>query len=171
VAFPVIVGEDIPDFRTISDFRKENLVHMQLLYVQTLQLCTEVGLVKLGYMALDGGKVKANALRHKATNYNWMKEEVGSLSEKVTDLPAQDDEQFGNRHGDKLPNELTRRESRLKKRQVKHWKKRFISSQRTTWRRCKRCSPSGTDGLSTAGVKTTNQERSGDLSQRKREVE
>ena len=122
VAFRVIVGEDIPDFRTISDFRKDNLEHMQSLFVQTLQVCAEAGLVKLGRVALDGAKVKANASRHKALSYDRMKKEEARLQQEIAELMAHadaadaaDDEQFGDRHGDELPDELARRKSRLAK--------------------------------------------------------
>lgn len=122
VAFRVIVGEDIPDFRTISDFRKDNLEHMQSLFVQTLQVCAQAGLVRLGRVALDGAKVKANASRHKAMSYDRMKEEEQRLTQEIAELMAQanaadaaDDEQFGDRHGDELPDELARRASRLEK--------------------------------------------------------
>lgn len=122
VAFRVIVGDDIPDFRTISDFRKDNLEHMQSLFVQTLQVCAQAGLVKLGRVALDGSKFKANASRHKAMSYDRMQDEEERLQAEIADLMAQseaadseDEERFGDRHGDELPAELARRESRLKK--------------------------------------------------------
>lgn len=122
VAFRTIVGEDIPDFRTISEFRKNNLQHMESLFVQTLQVCAAAGLVKLGRVALDGAKVKANASRHKAMSYDRMKEEEARLQQEIAELlakaqaaDASDDQQFGDRHGDELPDELARRESRLKK--------------------------------------------------------
>ena len=66
VAFRVIVGEDIPDFRRISEFRRRHLEHMQLLFIEVLALCREAGLLKVGRLSLDGTKVKANASRHKA---------------------------------------------------------------------------------------------------------
>ena len=122
VAFRVIVGEDIPDFRTISDFRKNNLEHMESLFVQTLMVCAQAGLVKLGRVALDGAKVKANASRHKAMSYDRMKEEEARLQQEIAELMAKadaadadDDGQFGDRHGDELPDELARRQSRLEK--------------------------------------------------------
>ncbi len=122
VAFRVIVGEDAPDFRTISDFRKDNLEHMQSLFVQTLQVCAEAGLVKLGRVALDGAKIKANASRHKAMSYDRMKEEEERLTKEIAELLAsaeavdtEEDEQFGDRRGDELPAELARRQSRLEK--------------------------------------------------------
>jgi transposase len=122
VAFRVIVSEDIPDFRTISDFRKDNLDHVQSLFVQTLMVCEQAGLVKLGRVALDGAKVKANASRHKAMSYDRMKQEEERLAQEIAELMAQanaadaaDDEQFGDRSGHELPDELARRESRLEK--------------------------------------------------------
>jgi transposase len=66
LTFRAITGDDIPDFRTISDFRKLHLKELEGLSIQVLQLCQKAGLVKLGHIALDGTKVKANASRHKA---------------------------------------------------------------------------------------------------------
>jgi transposase len=66
LTYRVITGDDIPDFRTISDFRKLHLKELQRLFVQVLRLCQQAGLVKLGHIALDGTKIKANASRHKA---------------------------------------------------------------------------------------------------------
>jgi len=122
VAFRVIVGEDIPDFRTISDFRKDNLEHMQALFVDVLSVCAETGLLKLGRIALDGSKIKANASRHKAMSYGRMQEKEEQLQNEIEELLAraqarddEEDQQFGNHRGDELPDELARRESRLKK--------------------------------------------------------
>ena len=75
VACRVIVGEDIPDFRTISDFRKTHLARLEALFVEVLKLCALAGLAKVGTVALDGTKVKANASRHKAMSYDRMQEE------------------------------------------------------------------------------------------------
>ncbi|MBI1313501.1 IS1182 family transposase [bacterium] len=122
IAFRVIVGEDIPDFRTISDFRKDNLEHLQSLFVQTLLVCQQAGLVKLGRVALDGSKVKANASRHKAMSYERMLSEEQRLQQEIADLLAaakqadeDEDARFGDRHGEELPDELKRRETRLEK--------------------------------------------------------
>ncbi|MHC4416602.1 MAG: transposase, partial [Planctomycetota bacterium] len=70
--FRVIVQDDVPDFRTISDFRKLHLAELKGLFVQVLRLCQKAGLVKLGHVSLDGTKVKANASRHKAMSYERM---------------------------------------------------------------------------------------------------
>ena len=81
VTFRVIVGPDIPNFRTISDFRKRPLPELADLFVQGLRLCQEAGLVKLGHVSLDGTKIKANASRHKAMSYQRMQEEEKRLQQ------------------------------------------------------------------------------------------
>src|SRR5436305_12856009 len=68
-----VTGMQTPDFRTISDFRKRHMAALKELFVQVLRLCQEAGLVKLGHVALDGTKVKANASKHKAMSYGRMK--------------------------------------------------------------------------------------------------
>src|SRR4051812_29322481 len=123
VACRVIVGQDIPDFRTISDFRKTHLVRLEALFVEVLKLCALAGLAKVGTIALDGTKVKANASRHKAMSYDRMKTEETRLQEEIAKLLADaqaaddaEDLQHGpGRHGDELPDELARRQSRLAK--------------------------------------------------------
>ena len=123
ISFKVIVGDDIPNFRTISDFRKLHLKELQQLFVQILQLCQEAGLVKLGHIALDGTKIKANASRHKAMSYGRMlkeekrlTEEIKQLLEKAQAVDQQEDDKYGpDRRGDELPEELARRGSRLKR--------------------------------------------------------
>ena len=123
ISFKVIVGDDIPDFRTISDFRKLHLKELQQLFVQVLRLCQEAGLVKLGHIALDGTKIKANASRHKAMSYGRilkeekrLAEEIGQLLEKAQTIDEQEDNEYGtDRRGDELPEELARRQSRLKR--------------------------------------------------------
>ena len=123
VACRVIVGEDIPDFRTISDFRKIHLARLEALFVEVLKLCALAGLAKVGTIALDGTKVKANAARHKAMSYDRMKAEEERLKQEIAKLLAEaqavddaEDLQHGpDRHGDELPDELARRRSRLAK--------------------------------------------------------
>ena len=123
VACRVIVGEDIPDFRTISDFRKIHLARLEALFVEVLKLCALAGLARVGTIALDGTKVKANASRHKAMSYDRMKSEEIRLKEEIAKLLAEaeatdkveDIEHGPDRHGDELPDELARRQSRLAK--------------------------------------------------------
>ena len=63
-----------PDFRTISDFRKRHLSALADLFLQVLLLCRAAGLVRLGHIAIDGTKLKANASRHKAMSYARMQQ-------------------------------------------------------------------------------------------------
>ncbi len=65
ITFRVLAVNNTPDFRTISDFRKDHLDALSRLFLQVLMLCQQSGLVKLGHVALDGTKVKANASKHK----------------------------------------------------------------------------------------------------------
>jgi transposase len=123
VACRVIVGEDFPDFRTISDFRKIHLARLEALFVEVLKLCALAGLAKVGTIALDGTKVKASASRHKAMSYDRIKTEEFRLKEEITKLladaeaidKAEDSEHGPDRQGDELPDELARRQSRLAK--------------------------------------------------------
>src|ERR671916_2186659 len=88
VACRVIVGEDIPDFRTLSDFRKTHLARLEALFVEVLNLCALAGLARVGTIALDGTKVKANASRHKAMSYDRIKAEEARLKQEIATLLA-----------------------------------------------------------------------------------
>ena len=123
MACRVIVGEDTPDFHAISEFRRRHLAAFEKLFVEVLKLASASGLLKVGRLALDGTKIKANASRHKAMSYDRMQTEEIRLQQEIRELLAQaesedqaEDAQHGaNRRGDELPDELQRRESRLKK--------------------------------------------------------
>ena len=114
IAFRVLAANNTPDFRTVSDFRKDNLAALSDLFLQVLVLCQRAGLVKLGHVALDGTKVRANASKHKAMSYKRMKEEAGRLAAEVAELlrraqEADDEEnrRYGReQRGDELPEEL-----------------------------------------------------------------
>jgi len=123
VPFRVLAAGNEPDFRTISDFRKNHLEALQGLFEQVLEMALEAGAMKLGRVSLDGTKIKANASKHKAMSYGRMKEKQQQLKEEVKQLLAQaeaadaeEDERHGrNCRGDELPAELRRRETRLAK--------------------------------------------------------
>jgi transposase len=123
VAFRVLAAGNEPDFRTISDFRKLHLNALHSLFEQVLKLALTAGAIKLGRVALDGSKIKANASKHKAMSYKRMKEEERNLRAEVRQLlnqaKAADDEEdarYGkDKSGDELPEELSRRETRLKR--------------------------------------------------------
>jgi transposase len=120
LAFLAIVGDDRPDFRTISDFRKEHLERLAGLFVQVLRLAAKAGLVRLGNLSFDGSKFTGQASRHKAMSYGYMvkeearlKEEIKALLQQAEKTDAEEDAVHGSRRGDELPEELKRREDRL----------------------------------------------------------
>ena len=123
VAFRVLAGNQHPDHDSIAEFRKRHLAALAGLFIQVLKLCDKAGLVKLGRVAIDGTKVRANASKHKAMSYGRMEEaerrleeEVKRLLEEAERVDAEEDAQFGKgKRGDELPEELARRESRLDK--------------------------------------------------------
>jgi len=123
VAFRVLAAGNAPDFRTIADFRKTHLTALRGFFEQVLRLARELGAPRVGRVALDGSKIKANASKHKAMSYDRMREKQRQLREEVTELlahaeaaDAAEDAEYGpDRRGDELPAELQRRESRLKR--------------------------------------------------------
>ena len=123
VGFRFLSADSHPDHDMIATFRKRHLEALAGLFVQALQLCEKAGLVKLGHVAIDGTKIKANASKHKAMSYERMNEteqrlrqEVEELLRRASEVDEAEDAQYGKgKRGDELPAELARRESRLKK--------------------------------------------------------
>jgi transposase len=123
VDFMAVTGLQKPDFRTVSDFRKRHLAALSGLFVQVLRLCREAGLVKLGHVALDGTKMKANASKHKAMSYARMKElepklvsEVQQWLERAAKEDDDDDDEHGpDARGDELPDWVANKQKRLEK--------------------------------------------------------
>jgi len=123
VAFRVLSCDTHPDHSRISDFRKRHLPVISRLFIQVLELCKEVGLVKLGRVAFDGSKIKANASRHKAMSYDRMLKKESELQAEVDRLLAeaealddQEDKKYGKGvRGDELPHELKFKQGRLEK--------------------------------------------------------
>ena len=121
--FLMIVALDGPDFRTISEFRRRHLVALSELFVQVLRLAEKAGLVKLGHVALDGTKVRANASQHKAMSYERMSKrekeleaEVARWLEAAEAADAAEDRAFGaDRRGDELPDWVTDKQKRIEK--------------------------------------------------------
>ena len=111
VDFMSIVALDAPDFRTISDFRRRHLKALGELFKQILQLCEKAGLVKLGHVALDGTKIKANASKHKAMSYERMDKRAAELEAEVAKwlssaeaADAEEDKLHGrDRTGEEMP--------------------------------------------------------------------
>ena len=123
VDFMSIVGLDPPDFRTIADFRKRHLQHLQELFVQVLKLCDKAGLVELGHVAIDGSKIKANASKHKAMSYERMEARAKELEAEVEKwfsaaeaTDAEEDKLYGrDKRGDELPDWVADKQKRAEK--------------------------------------------------------
>ena len=123
VAFRMLAAGNEPDFRTISDFRKIHLKALEGFFEQVLKVVLETGAMRLGRVALDGTKVKANASKHKAMSYDRMKEQEKVIRAQVKEMlaraeatDAEEDARYGkDKCGDELPEELQRRETRLKR--------------------------------------------------------
>jgi transposase len=123
VDFMSIVGLDPPDFRTVSEFRKRHLKTLAGLFGQVLQLCEQAGLAKLGHVALDGTKIKANASKHKAMSYERMGKRAAELEAEVERwlsaaeaADAEEDRAFGrDRSGEELPDWIADKQRRAEK--------------------------------------------------------
>ena len=89
IAFRVLAADNQPNFRTISDFRKIHLKTLEGLFEQVLKIAPEAGALKVGRVALDGAKIKANASKHKAMSYDRMKKKEEDLRSQIKDLLAQ----------------------------------------------------------------------------------
>lgn len=123
VPFRVLSANQHPDHDTIAEFRRRHLSALSDLFLQVLHLCQRSGLVRLGHVALDGTKLRANASKHKAMSYGRMKEKLPDLEAQVAQLLAEaeavdraEDAEYGQgRRGDELPDELRFQQRRLEK--------------------------------------------------------
>lgn len=112
VAFRVLAAGNFPAHRTIREFRALHLKEFSELFVQVVRLAREMGLVKLGTVAVDGTKVKANASRHKATSYDRMRKAEAELQAQIEALLAKAraaDEAEKNEPELDIPSEIVRR--------------------------------------------------------------
>jgi transposase/IS5 family transposase len=116
VAFRVLAAGNFPAHRTIREFRALHLKELSELFVQVVRLAREMGLVKLGTLAVDGTKVKANASRHKAMSYGHMVKAEAELKAQIEALLAKAraaDEAEKNEPELDIPAEIARRQDRL----------------------------------------------------------
>src|SRR5436305_12455494 len=123
VDFMSIVGFDAPDFRTVAEFRRRHLKALGALFRQILQLCETAGLVKLGHVALDGTKIKANASKHKAMSYERMEQRAAELEAEVAKwfavaeaADAEEDKRYGvDKTGEEMPDWVTNKKRRAER--------------------------------------------------------
>jgi Transposase DDE domain len=123
VDFMALTGMQKPDFRTISLFRLRHLEALKGLFKQVLKLCQKAGMVKLGHVALDGTKIRANASPHKSMSYGRMKKAEKDLKAEVDRwfaeaerIDREEDELYGaDKSGDELPEWVADKQKRLEK--------------------------------------------------------
>jgi len=121
VGFRVLSGNQQPDHASLAEFRRRHLPELARLFVQVLQLCERAGLVKLGHVAIDGTKIKANASKYQTMTYAGLTEAEQKLAATVARLLAEaervdeaEDQLYGpDKRGDELPEELRDRQRRL----------------------------------------------------------
>ncbi|MFO7966650.1 MAG: IS1182 family transposase [Archaeoglobaceae archaeon] len=135
VAFRYLSANNFPDFRTICAFRKRHLDVLEDLFLQVLKLCEEAGLVKLGAVSLDGSKVKGNASLSKSKKYGTLCKKEEELEKKVKELLEQaertdeeEDELYGDRRGDELPEGFRSKKEQLER--IKEAKRQLEEEQR-----------------------------------------
>ena len=108
-----IVGADVPDHTVIARFRRRHAARMGAVFLQVLDLCREAGLIRLGLVALDGTKVKANAALDANRTAATIDEQIARMLAEAEAIDAREDHQFGTHRGDELPKSLGRRADRL----------------------------------------------------------
>jgi transposase len=121
IAFRMLAGDNHPDHTRVSEFRRIHLAALAGLFLQILRLCQKAGLVKLGHVAIDGTKVKANASKHKAMSHDRMKEEeqrlkavVDAMLRDAEAVDAEDDARYGkDKRGGEMPDDLRDPRTRL----------------------------------------------------------
>lgn len=112
-----------PDFRTISDFRKDKRKYIQGYFIQVLVLCNALGMIKLGHISIDGSKIRASASKQKTKSYKELErlqkkleDEIETILNDAVRLDEQEDRQYGiEKRGDEIPEELTNKQKLVEK--------------------------------------------------------
>jgi len=122
LSFMFISHFNCPNFRVLSDFRKDNYEFFKDCFKQSALLAMEAGLASLGHVSLDGSKFKANTSKHKAMSYGRLKAKEKELTEEIEDLigkaakcDEEEDEEYHDKNGYEIPEELKIKEKRLAK--------------------------------------------------------
>jgi len=122
IGFMFISHCNCPNFRVLSDFRKDNYKFFKQCFKQSVLLAMEAGMASLGHVSLDGSKFKANTSKHKAMSYGRLKAKEKELTEEIEDLIAkaakcdeEEDEEYQDKTGYEIPEELKIKEQRLAK--------------------------------------------------------
>ncbi len=122
LGFMYISHLQCPDFRVLSDFRKDNHEFFKECFKQSVLLALEAGLASLGHVSLDGSKFKANTSKHKAMSYKRLREQEKQLTDEIETLIQQaeqcddeEDQEYKERTGYEIPEDLQYKEKRLEK--------------------------------------------------------
>jgi transposase len=116
IPYIFLSGWQTPDFRTISDFRKRYLQSFLELLRQVILICKGLGMVKMGYVCLDGSKFKANASDENTYDQKRLQRQIAALLEKAEQVDEEEDARYGkDRSGDELPEEIRNRQDRLRR--------------------------------------------------------
>jgi len=116
IPYIYLSGWQIPDFRTISNFRKNNLEEFMVLFKQVARLCQELGMVELGHVSIDGTKIKANASDARTYNDKRLEKEIEKLVQEAKATDAKEDGLYGSgSNGDDIPKEIRKQKDRLEK--------------------------------------------------------
>lgn len=116
VAFIFLAAWQKPDFRTISDFRKDNLAEFKTLFGLVVDMCRSLGMVSLGHIAIDGSKFKANASDKRTYDKKRINKAINKLLKQADQIDCQEDQVFGpDNSGDQLPERIRRQKDRLEK--------------------------------------------------------
>ena len=151
VAFIYLAAWQRPDFRTINNFRKNNLDQIKDLFVQIVQICQQLKMVKLGHISIDGSKFKANAADRKTYDRKRIEREMKRILDKAQKQDQQEDTQYGSENsGDQLPEEIREREQRIEK--LKQIQKQLDQEGRE---KLNATDPDAAFMKTTAGIKTS----------------
>ncbi len=116
VAFRYLAVNQTPDHATLARFRQENGAELEGLFIEVLRLCEKAGLVKVGLVALDGTKIKANAALSANRTLEGIEKEVKRMFKEAAEVDAQEDRKYGkDRRGDELPEEWQSSQGRLER--------------------------------------------------------
>ena len=122
LSFMYISHANCPDFRVLSDFRKENYNFFKSCFVQSVAIAKNLGMLSLGHVSLDGSKFYANTSKHKAASYKRLKENEAKLTKEIDDLlqkaeicDSAEDKIYHNGKGYSIPDDLKVKEKRLAK--------------------------------------------------------
>ena len=116
VAFIYLAAWNRPDFRTINNFRMNNKQQIENLFVQIVELCQQLKMVKLGHISIDGSKFKANAADRKTYDKQRIEREMKRILDQADKQDQQEDDLFGpDKTGDELPEDIRDRKQRIEK--------------------------------------------------------